>query len=129
MPGDKADVVMFRPKPIIEDALEKAGLTLHRAFAASDQDAFINQIAPNVRAIAAVAGHGPVDSAIMSRFPKLEIVSSFGGGYDHIDAKRAGEHGIIVTKTPDVLNEEGADTPPGLTPATPRPLPPGGKNP
>ena len=25
MPGDKADVVMFGPKPIIEDALEKAG--------------------------------------------------------------------------------------------------------
>jgi lactate dehydrogenase-like 2-hydroxyacid dehydrogenase len=123
MPGDKADVVMFGPKPIIEDALEKAGLTLHRAFAASDQDAFINQIAPNVRAIAAVAGHGPVDSAIMSRFPKLEIVSSFGVGYDHIDAKWAGEHGIIVTNTPDVLNEEVADTALALTLATVRHLP------
>jgi len=123
MPGDKADVVMFGPKPIIEDALEKAGLTLHRAFAASDQDAFINQIAPNVRAIAAVAGHGPVDSAIMSRFPKLVIVSSFGVGYDHIDAKWAGEHGIIVTNTPDVLNEEVADTALGLTLATVRHLP------
>src|SRR3954469_24999576 len=123
MPGDKADGVMVGPKPIIEDALEKAGLTLHRAFAASDQDAFINQIAPNVRAIAAVAGHGPVDSAIMSRFPKLEIVSSFGVGYDHIDAKWAGEHGIIVTNTPDVLNEEVADTALGLTLATVRHLP------
>src|SRR3954466_10639830 len=123
MPGDKADVVMFGPKPIIEDALEKAGLTLHRAFAASDQDAFINQIAPNVRAIAAVAGHGPVDSAIMSRFPKLEIVSSFGVGYDHIDAKWAGQHGVIVTNTPDVLNEEVADTALGLLLATVRHLP------
>ena len=123
MPGDKADVVMFGPKPIIEDALETAGFTLHRAFAAPDQDAFINEIAPKVRAIAAVAGHGPVDGAIMSRFPKLEIVSSFGVGYDHIDAKWAGGHGIVVTNTPDVLNEEVADTALGLTLATVRHLP------
>src|ERR1041385_7089246 len=123
MPGDKADVVMFGPKPIIEEALTKGGLTLHRAFAAPDQDAFINQMASKLRAIAAVAGHGPVDSAIMSRFPKLEIVSSFGVGYDHIDAKWAGAHGIIVTNTPDVLNEEVADTALGLTLATVRHLP------
>jgi lactate dehydrogenase-like 2-hydroxyacid dehydrogenase len=123
MPGDKADVVMFGPKPIIEDALEKGGFTLHRAFAAPDQEAFISSIAPKVRAIAAVAGHGPVNGAIMSRFPKLEIVSSFGVGYDHIDAKWAGAHGIIVTNTPDVLNEEVADTALGLLLATVRQLP------
>lgn len=123
MPGDKADVVMFGAKPIIEDALEKAGHALHRAFAAPDPDAFINAIGPKVRAIAAVAGHGPVDGAIMSRFPKLEIVSSFGVGYDHIDAKWAGEHGIVVTNTPDVLNEEVADTALALLLATVRHLP------
>jgi lactate dehydrogenase-like 2-hydroxyacid dehydrogenase len=123
MPGDKADVVMFGPKPIIEDALEKAGFPLHRAFAAADQEALIKEIAPKVRAIAAVAGHGPVSGAIMSRFPKLEIVSSFGVGYDHIDAKWAGEHGVMVTNTPDVLNEEVADTALGLTLATVRHLP------
>ena len=123
MPGDKADVVMFGPKPIIEEALVKAGLQLHKAWAAPDQEAFIASIAPRVRAIAAVAGHGPVDSAIMSRFPKLEIVSSFGVGYDHIDAKWAGQHGVIVTNTPDVLNEEVADTALGLTLCTVRHLP------
>jgi lactate dehydrogenase-like 2-hydroxyacid dehydrogenase len=123
MPGDKADVVMFGAKPIIEDALEKAGHALHRAFAAPDPDAFINSIAGKVRAIAAVAGHGPVDGAIMARFPKLEIVSSFGVGYDHIDAKWAGEHGIVVTNTPDGLNEEVADTALALLLATVRHLP------
>jgi lactate dehydrogenase-like 2-hydroxyacid dehydrogenase len=124
MSGDTADVVMFGPKPIIEEVLSKApNLRLHRAFAAPDQDAFIAKIAANVRAIAAVAGHGPVDSALMSRFPKLEIVSSFGVGYDHIDAKWAGEHGIVVTNTPDVLNEEVADTALGLLLCTVRHLP------
>jgi lactate dehydrogenase-like 2-hydroxyacid dehydrogenase len=123
MPGDKADVVMFGSKPIIEDALTRAGFTLHRAFAAPDQDAFVSSIAPKVRAIAAVAGHGPVSSAVMSKFPKLEIVSSFGVGYDHIDAKWAGEHGIIVTNTPEVLNEEVADTALGLLLCTVREFP------
>src|SRR5215467_3435884 len=124
MPGEKADVVMFGPKPIIEEALSKAPmLALHRAFAAPDQEAFIASIAPTVRAIAAVAGHGPVNGALMSRFPKLEIVSSFGVGYDHIDAKWAGEHGIVVTNTPDVLNEEVADTALGLLLCTVRHLP------
>jgi len=124
MSGETADVVMFGPKPIIEEVLSKApNLRLHRAFAAPDQDAFIDKIAATVRAIAAVAGHGPVNGALMARFPKLEIVSSFGVGYDHIDAKWAGEHGIVVTNTPDVLNEEVADTALGLTLCTVRQLP------
>jgi lactate dehydrogenase-like 2-hydroxyacid dehydrogenase len=123
MAGEKADVVMFGPKPIIEEALAKGGFTVHRAFAAPDKEAFLNEIAPKVRAIAAVAGHGPVNAAIMGRFPKLEIVSSFGVGYDHIDARWAGEHGIVVTNTPDVLNEEVADTALGLTLCTVRELP------
>jgi lactate dehydrogenase-like 2-hydroxyacid dehydrogenase len=59
----------------------------------------------------------------MSRFPNLKIVSSFGVGYDHIDAKWAGEHGIMVTNTPDVLNEEVADTALGLLLSTVRHLP------
>jgi lactate dehydrogenase-like 2-hydroxyacid dehydrogenase len=124
MPGDTADVVMFGPKPIIEEALTKApGLQLHKAWAAPDQEAFIASIATKVRAIAAVAGHGPVDGALMARFPKLEIVSSFGVGYDHIDAKWAGQHGVMVTNTPDVLNEEVADTALGLLLCTVRHLP------
>src|SRR5258708_3195770 len=124
MSGEPADVVVFGPKPIIEEVLSKApSLRLHRAFAAPDQEKLIEKIAQSVRGIAAVAGHGPVDGALMSRFPKLEIVSSFGVGYDHIDAKWAGEHGIVVTNTPDVLNEEVADTALGLLLCTVRHLP------
>src|ERR1700754_3722688 len=124
MPGDKADVAMFGPKPIIEEVLSKApGVQLHKAWAAADNDAFVAGIAPTVRGIAAAGGHGRIDGAFMSRFPRLEIVSSFGVGYDHIDAKWAGEHGIIVTNTPDVLNEEVADTALGLLLCTVREFP------
>jgi len=59
----------------------------------------------------------------MSRFPQLEIIASFGVGYDHVDAAWAGAHGITVTNTPDVLTEEVADTALGLLLCTVRELP------
>ena len=51
----------------------------------------------------------------MSQFPQLEIVSSFGVGYDHIDAAWAAAHGVVVTHTPGVLDAETADTAMALT--------------
>ena len=60
---------------------------------------------------------------MMARFPKLEFVSSFGVGYDNIDVKYAVEHGITVTNTPEVLNEEVADTALGLLLCTVREFP------
>jgi lactate dehydrogenase-like 2-hydroxyacid dehydrogenase len=59
----------------------------------------------------------------MARLPKLEIVSTFAVGYDHVDAKWAGEHGVVVTNTPGVLTEEVADTALGLLLCTVREFP------
>jgi lactate dehydrogenase-like 2-hydroxyacid dehydrogenase len=59
----------------------------------------------------------------MSRFPKLECVSSFGVGYDNVDVKYAASHGITVCNTPEVLTEEVADTALGLLLCTVREFP------
>jgi len=74
-------------------------------------------------AIAALDSSQVIDAAFLQRFPKLKIVSSFGVGYDHVDAKWAGEHGITVTNTPHVLDDEVADTALGLLLCTVRKLP------
>jgi lactate dehydrogenase-like 2-hydroxyacid dehydrogenase len=50
-------------------------------------------------------------------------VGNFGVGYDSVDAKWAGGHGIVVTNTPGVLDEEVADTTIGLLINTVRQLP------
>jgi hypothetical protein len=50
-------------------------------------------------------------------------VSSFGVGYDYIDAAEAGRRGVMVTNTPDVLTDEVADLTVGLLIATVRQLP------
>ena len=118
----KPDVILMGPlKPLIVRGLE-AICTVHKTAEAKDRNALYAAHA-DVRAIAVAVPVDKLTDAFMSRFPKLEIVSSFGVGYDHIDAKWAGAHGITVTNTPEVLTEEVADTALGLLLCTVRELP------
>jgi len=75
---------------------------------AADRGAFLKERAPRVRAIAHF-GHSKVDGPLMDALPKLEIVANFGVGVDQIDLEAAKKRKIIVTNTPDVLNDCVAD--------------------
>lgn len=94
---------------------------LIKLWESSNPDAVLAERGSSVRAIA-VVGHN-LDAAYLSRFPALQLVANFGVGYNNVDAKWSGQHGIVVTNTPDVLNEEVADTTLGLVLATVRQLP------
>ena len=123
MAGEKPHVLLIgQKKPVMVNGLEPK-VTLHYLADAKDPDAFIKSIADKVRAIAIAYMANKMDAAFMQKLPKLEQISSFGVGYDHVDAKWAGENGIIVTNTPEVLNEEVADTALGLLLCTVRELP------
>jgi lactate dehydrogenase-like 2-hydroxyacid dehydrogenase len=108
--------------PEIADRLERR-VKLHKLWEAADREERLAAIAPNVRAIVSTWVSAPVDATLMSRLPKLEIVASFGVGYDHIDAAWAGQHGVVVTHTPGVLDEDVADIAIALTLAATRRLP------
>ena len=110
-----------RMMPMIIDGLRATG-KLHCLWEQSDPEAFLAAHASEIGAIAAGA-HIALDGAYMSRFPNLKLVANFGVGYDTVDAKWAGQNGIIVTNTPDVLTEEVADTALGLLLMTMRELP------
>jgi lactate dehydrogenase-like 2-hydroxyacid dehydrogenase len=73
--------------------------------------------------IRGVAVSGGVSGAWMDQLPNLEVIASFGVGYDAIDVKHAASKGITVTNTPEVLNDEVADTAIGLLLNTIRELP------
>jgi len=77
----------------------------------ADPTAISEKIAGKVRGIAAFGG---INAAFMDALPHLEIIASFGVGYDSVDAAHAGKKGVMVTNTPDVLTEEVADTTLGL---------------
>jgi lactate dehydrogenase-like 2-hydroxyacid dehydrogenase len=114
MADENKDVLLIGPpKPVIVNGLAPV-FNLLKCPEGKNSATFFADTAPRVRGIAVTATLERIDGAYMSRFPRLEIVSSFGVGYDHVDAAWAGAHGIIVTNTPDVLTEEVADTALGL---------------
>jgi len=89
---------------------------------AADRNAFLKQHAPAVRGLATF-GPMPVDAKLMDALPKLEIISNFGVGVDAINLADARQRKIIVTNTPDVLNDCVADTALALVMNTLRKLP------
>jgi hypothetical protein len=116
-------VLLIGPlRPVLAKGLTE--FTVHSLAGATDRDALLASIA-HLRAMAVSAPVLPIDNALLTRLPKLEIISSFGVGYDHIDAVAAAKRGIVVTHTPDVLTEEVADTAIGLLLCTVRELPQG----
>ena len=111
--SEKVDLLIYGPtKPVVENGFSEK-FTRHKFGTKADLDQLSPAIAEKIRGIAVTALR-PADKTVLSRFPKLEIVSSFGVGYDHVDSAYARERGIIVTNTPDVLTEEVADTAVGL---------------
>ncbi len=119
---DRLTVLMPNPLPplVMEGIADQ--LPLIRLWETEDKDELLARVAPQIRAMA-TGGHSATDGAFMRRLPHLEIVANFGVGYDNVDAAWAGRHGITVTNTPGVLDEEVADTALGLVLAAVRQLP------
>ena len=119
---DKREIILIGPlKPVVVNGLEAVGM-IYKAAEAKDNEAFF-ATHRDVRAIACSATTERIGEQFMGRFPKLQIISSFGVGYDHIDVKWAAGRGIVVTNTPEVLTEEVADTAMGLLLCTVREFP------
>lgn len=107
--------------PLILEGVDRA-FTLHKLWEQPDEEAFLREHGPTIRAIAG-GSKKRMDGAFLGRFPGLEIVAHFGVGYDGVDAAWCGSNGVIVSNTPDVLTDEVADLAVGLLLATIRQLP------
>src|ERR1700689_2983383 len=115
---EKIDLLIYGPtKPIVDNGFSDQ-FVLHSFETIADLERLTPAVAEKIRGAAVTYNTVRGDSKTLSRFPKLEIVSAFGVGYDHIDANYAHEHNIVVTNTPDVLTEEVADIAMGLLIAT-----------
>ena len=89
-------LVIGAPVPVIEQGL-------------APRFNLVRQAQPGVRGLAVAGGHVRIDGTLMDQLPELEVVSSLGVGYDHVDAAEAARRGVVVTHTPDVLTGEVAD--------------------
>jgi hydroxypyruvate reductase len=106
--------------PLLEPQIRGA-FTLHDRLHETDPAAF-DAIAPRIRAIAA-HGESKVPASLMDRLPALELISVFGVGYDGVDVAAAKQRKVMVTHTPNVLNDDVADLAIGLMLAAARQLP------
>ena len=116
--SEKIDLLIYGPnKPIVDKGFSDR-FVLHQSETRADLDRLNPAAAAKIRGAAVTYGTVRCDGAVMAMFPKLEIVASFGVGYDHVDTSYARAHNIVVTNTPDVLTEEVADIALGLLIAT-----------
>ena len=112
--SEKIDLLIYGPsKPIVDNGFSDQ-FVLHKFETKHDLERLSPADTAKIRGAAITYNSVRGDSATLARFPKLEIVSSFGVGYDHVDANYARDHNIMVTNTPDVLTEEVADIAMGL---------------
>ena len=100
---------------------------LEKSFAVHDRlhdtaPAALAALAPRIRGIAA-SGESKVSAQLLAQLPALEIISVMGVGYDGIDVAAAKARGILVTHTPNVLNDDVADLALGLMLCAARQLP------
>ena len=102
-------------------ALIAARIDEHFAVHAHDP-AQVPAAAAAIRGIWA-SGESKVGAELIARLPALEVISVMGVGYDGIDVAAARARGVMVTHTPDVLNDDVADLAIGLMLSAARQLP------
>ena len=120
MNSERVQVLSLGEMADVERQLEST-FEVHRATGAAI-DGLVARHGPAIRAVA-TRGRDRFDAALLARLPALEIIANFGVGYDSIDLDAAARRGIVVTNTPDVLNDEVADLAVALLLATVRRLP------
>ena len=120
MNSERVQVLSLGEMADVERQLEST-FEVHRATGAAI-DGLVARHGPAIRAVA-TRGRDRLDAALLARLPALEIIANFGVGYDSIDLDAAARRGIVVTNTPDVLNDEVADFAVALLLATVRRLP------
>ncbi len=113
----KPEIVAIAPLPAFFAKPLHEHFTVHDLHGATDAEArraLIAKIAPTTRGMVAFGGSQLAPDQL-AKFPHLEIVSVFGVGYDGMPLAACAEAKVKVTNTPDVLNDEVADTAVALT--------------
>ena len=81
----------------------------HKLWMQNNEDQYLLEIKEKVDAIAVMGGY-KITPSLMKNMPNLKIIACYGVGYDAIDIDYAKSLNIKVTNTPEVLNDEVADT-------------------
>ncbi|MEQ9041919.1 MAG: 2-hydroxyacid dehydrogenase [Silicimonas sp.] len=87
----------------------EAGFEITKLFDLEDRAGFLAAEGAEFVAVA-TDGHWGVPGDVTEALTNLKVAASYGVGYDAIDADGLAARGVLVSHTPDVLNDEVADT-------------------
>lgn len=104
----KPVILQVGPYPDWDQEPIDASFEAKKLFKATDQDEYLKECGPQVRAIA-TRGELGADRAMIEACPNVELISVYGVGFDAVDIALCNEKGIKVTNTPDVLTRDVAD--------------------
>ena len=76
----------------------------------SDENEFSNLPDDALANVEGYVTHGWAPAEFIDRMPRLKVISSHGVGYDGVAADYAASKGVVVTHTPNVLNDDVANT-------------------
>jgi lactate dehydrogenase-like 2-hydroxyacid dehydrogenase len=109
MSDKKADVLVWGPvHAALTQNLER-DFTVHNRWEIKDIDAWAAEHGAKIRGVVTSGVYG-TDNALLDKLPNLQVVNSFGVGYDPIDTAYLAKRGIPLSNTPDVLNNAVAET-------------------
>lgn len=105
----RPEVLMVGPLLPELTARMEARYRVHRWWEIGDKAAFLARDGAAVRGLA-TSGRFGATRELIEALPALEVIVSFGVGYDPIDMDAARARDVVVTNTPGVLDECVADT-------------------
>lgn len=109
MTQSKTDILVWGPMHASLTQNLARDFTVHNRWEIADLEAWATSHGEKIRGIVTSGVHG-TDNALLERLPNLEVVSSFGVGYDAVDTQYLASRGIQLSNTPDVLNNAVAET-------------------
>lgn len=109
MSDKKADVLVWGPMHAGLTQHLNRDFTVHNRWEIQDIDAWAAEHGDKVRGVITSGVYG-ADNALLDRLPNLQVINSFGVGYDAVDTAYLAGRGIKLSNTPDVLNNAVAET-------------------
>ena len=105
----KADILVWGPMHASLTQHLQRDFTVHNRWEIENVDAWAAEHGTNIRGVITSGVFG-TDNAVLDLLPNLEVINSFGVGYDAIDAGYLARRQIKLSNTPDVLNNAVAET-------------------
>ncbi|OQR28351.1 hydroxyacid dehydrogenase [Pseudomonas sp. Bc-h] len=109
MSDKKADVLVWGPMHAALTQNLDRDFNVHNRWEIKDLNAWATEHGDKVRGVITSGVYG-TDNAVLDLLPNLQVVNSFGVGYDAVDTAYLARRGIQLSNTPDVLNNAVAET-------------------